>query len=1084
MGIKLKPHNEKAYDQVVEMFKTENRAAIIHPTGTGKTWIAAKLVENNERKKVIYLAPSINILHQFKKILIENGIKFNDGKNKTVERFTYQKLLQMLKNNELNLNADIIVLDEFHHCGAPEWGKAIEELLKQNPNAKVLGLSATPIRYFDENIRDMAEELFDGKVASEMTFTEAIEQGILNEYTHIAGINDSSKIIQEYERKIEKNPNEEKKEKAKRYLTQLRRALDDSVNGVSDLLEKNMTNKTGRYIVYCKDIKDMQEQMANVQSTFGKVNSEIEVYCVSSRRYDSTDKMVNISETQNMRQIRRFETAQDNGKLKLLFCVDMLNEGWHYPGLDGAIMLRPTSSPTLFAQQLGRILSVENNKKTVVIDLVNNADSIRIIENFYKELGKSKGKRVKSVLDGIKVTESVKDVRAIMEKLDSLVGRRAVLSNEEKLNLMLEYLDSIEGTDETFSVDSVYKGYNIGKMRSNLRASYWNGTLKIADETLKKFMEKGIIIEKPERIRTSTEEKYEFLVSMIGKDEEELKQARMYSGLTYDAARNHIQHSYNTGKLNLKPEQIHTLKQNGILHLSAQEKEELSKQYNFSQRDIAKILKEYSSLEEFIEKLKSGEIDYEFQEDTFVGERVLIVSKNPMTVEQKKVICSLAKAVGRSYMDFHRYLYINVDELYDSFRMNLNNREQEILALRFGLNGDNPVACRTIGELFGLSPSRVAQIEKRTLRKLCKYAGKIFIQDEDIDEINKQLAEIQIQEDGIAKLEEILILLYENDSIETDNLKLNLSEDQIEYLEQQYGFSELKTGKSLLNLREDLEHRLSNYYYYGLNEDISKRKTLEAKKERHERFVQNFSKLKERYLKEEDIFDPECVIPGIEIEQIKPVKDIQPDQIESISSLGISIDLLIYLHHFGLETIQDVKDLSENNEKMAEFLDKIQDESIRKNLKEMIEKHKGKESFLKKWESNPILDLTLEELDLKAATFTVLKRNRLVCVRDILDYAHYTETGDLRLRSKLRNFGRSRQEEVLNRLYKLGIIDEDGKITGITKNDTSQFILQIANAAQRRVDARIKAKKSQELLQEYEEKSLLGKDEKESSLET
>ena len=1086
MGIELKPHNQKGYNQVVEMHKTENRVAIIHPTGTGKTWIAAKLVEDNEGKKVIYLAPSTNIMHQFKKILIENGIKFSDGKNKTVERITYQKLLRMLKNNELNLNADIIILDEFHHCGAPEWGKAIEELLKQNPNAKVLGLSATPIRYFDENIRDMAEELFDGKVASEMTFVEAIEQGILNEYTHVAGIIDSSEIIQEYESKIEKSPNKEKREKAKKYLTQLRSALDASVNGVSDLLEKNMTNKTGRYIVYCKDIKDMQKQIANVQSTFGKVNSEIEVYCVSSRRYDNTGQIVNISEAQNMRQIKRFETAQDNGKLKLLFCVDMLNEGWHYPGLDGAIMMRPTNSPTLFAQQLGRILSVGNNKKTVVIDLVNNADSIRIIENFYKELGKSKGKRTKSVLDGVKVSENVKDVRAIMQKLDSLLGRRTVLNNEEKLNLMLEYLDSIEGTDEIFTVDSVYKGYNIGIMRTNLRTSYWNGTLKIADETLKKFMEKGIIIEKPERARTSAEEKYEFLVSMIGKSEEELKQATMYSGQTYKDVRASIQISYNKGSLNLSAEQIDILKRNGILNLSTQEREGLSKQYNFSQRDIVNIQKKYGSIEEFIRKFKNGEIDYKFKSDTFVGERILIASRNPMTVEQKKVICSLAKVLFGS--DFDRG-YIDADKLMDSLKI-LDDRKQKILTLKYGLNGENSVEFQEIGKLFKITSSRVRQIEADALMKIrSRYGKEILIQEDNADEINKQLAELQIQEESIAKLEEILILLYENDSLETENFKLNLSEDQIEYLEQQYGYPELKTGKAVLNLREDLEHRLSSYYYYGLNEDISKRKTLEAQIERNKKVIEIYNKLKERYLNDEDIFNPECIIPGIEIEHIMPVKEVTEDQIESISSLGISINLLTYLHHFGLETIQDVKNLSENAEKMSELLNKVQDENARNNLRKVIENLNKEHS-----EKSSSYYCTLFDLNFCVSTYNSLTRLGIKYAGDILKY-YDAEKGNFKPLLKIRGIGLKAYKEILDVLEKLGLIDENGQVIEVDKDngqqqndetidDMSEFTLDIANAAQRRVNVRTKAKKAQELLQDYEEKSLLGKNEEESSLET
>ena len=57
---------------------------------------------------------------------------------------------------------DIIILYEFHHWGAPEWGKAVEQLIKNNPNAKILGLSATPMRYFDGELHiDSAEPNFD-----------------------------------------------------------------------------------------------------------------------------------------------------------------------------------------------------------------------------------------------------------------------------------------------------------------------------------------------------------------------------------------------------------------------------------------------------------------------------------------------------------------------------------------------------------------------------------------------------------------------------------------------------------------------------------------------------------------------------------------------------------------------------------------------------------------------------------------------------------------------------------------------------------------------------------------------------------
>ena len=61
-----------------------------------------------------------------------------------------------------------IILDEFHRCGAKAWGQGAANLLKVYPQAMVLGLSATAIRYLD-NQRDMSDELFDGNIASEMT---------------------------------------------------------------------------------------------------------------------------------------------------------------------------------------------------------------------------------------------------------------------------------------------------------------------------------------------------------------------------------------------------------------------------------------------------------------------------------------------------------------------------------------------------------------------------------------------------------------------------------------------------------------------------------------------------------------------------------------------------------------------------------------------------------------------------------------------------------------------------------------------------------------------------------------------------
>ncbi len=76
------------------------------------------------------------------------------------------------------LQPSYIILDEFHRAGAECWGESTVALLRLCPDARLLGLTATNIRYLDNN-RDIAEELFDSRVASDMTLGEAIVRGIL-----------------------------------------------------------------------------------------------------------------------------------------------------------------------------------------------------------------------------------------------------------------------------------------------------------------------------------------------------------------------------------------------------------------------------------------------------------------------------------------------------------------------------------------------------------------------------------------------------------------------------------------------------------------------------------------------------------------------------------------------------------------------------------------------------------------------------------------------------------------------------------------------------------------------------------------
>lgn len=142
---------------------------------------------DNKNESFAYVAPTNVILDKFLDIIIDN--LFNDKKEslnkcKTIEQrvkkvekvlgsdihlLTYAGINENIKRGKIDLKVNRIVLDEFHHCGADIWGSSVEEFLKLNSEAKVLGLSATPIRMDGKN---MVEEMFDGKVASEITLKQ------------------------------------------------------------------------------------------------------------------------------------------------------------------------------------------------------------------------------------------------------------------------------------------------------------------------------------------------------------------------------------------------------------------------------------------------------------------------------------------------------------------------------------------------------------------------------------------------------------------------------------------------------------------------------------------------------------------------------------------------------------------------------------------------------------------------------------------------------------------------------------------------------------------------------------------------
>lgn len=408
MALHLFPHNQKAYEAAEYLLEKEGRAAIIHPTGTGKSMIAFQLVLNHENQRFLWFAPSEYIYQtQLENVCRQMG-DWNKGQNpfSNICFYTYAKLM----HNEAvieTLQPEYIILDEFHRCGAAEWGKSIEKLLSAYPNAKILGLSATNIRYLD-NQRDMAKEIFEGHIASEMSLGEAIGRGILPAPVYVCALYAYQEELKRLKQKITSSKNEKLQKENEELLEQLRRSLEHA-DGLEQIFARHMQKK-GKYIVFCSGKEHMEDMIQLAKVWFRQVDPEPRIY---RAYYDNPD----INE-----EFLHFK-VDDSDHLRLLYCIDMLNEGVHVENIDGVILLRPTVSPILYLQQIGRGLSAGKKQQPLIFDVVNNFESLYIIdslrdqaEEVYMQYGQRNGEK-KTFHDYFRVIDEVKESRQLFEAL-------------------------------------------------------------------------------------------------------------------------------------------------------------------------------------------------------------------------------------------------------------------------------------------------------------------------------------------------------------------------------------------------------------------------------------------------------------------------------------------------------------------------------------------------------------------------------------------------------------------------------------------------------------------------------------------
>ncbi|WP_432748586.1 DUF3427 domain-containing protein [Pectinatus frisingensis] len=320
----------------------KKKALLISATGTGKTFLSAFAIKESNSRHILFIAHREQILLQaeksYREILGKIDTGFLSGSEKNISADYVFATINMLAKDDIMrqfspTHFEYIIIDETHRAGAKSYQKVISYFRPRF----MLGMTATPERTDDFDIY----KLFDNNIAYEIRLQEAMQENLLCpfHYFGIADIEVAGMIV------------------------------DDNThfsNLVSEQRVQHIIEQAGFYgysgerlrgLVFCRTV----DEAAELSHKFNERG-----FCTIALSGIDTQGSRNDA-------ISRLEQPKRQGGLDYIFSVDIFNEGVDIPAVNQIIMLRPTKSPIVFVQQLGRGLRKEKEKDyLVVLDFIGN----------------------------------------------------------------------------------------------------------------------------------------------------------------------------------------------------------------------------------------------------------------------------------------------------------------------------------------------------------------------------------------------------------------------------------------------------------------------------------------------------------------------------------------------------------------------------------------------------------------------------------------------------------------------------------------------------------------------------------------
>jgi superfamily II DNA or RNA helicase len=329
----------------------EKKALVIAATGTGKTYMSAFDVKNIKPKKLLFIVHREEILKKaketFELLLPNEGLTFGlltgNHKQRNVDYVfatiqTISKCFYEFEKDEF----DYLVIDEAHHATSPTY----QTVLNYFEPKFTLGMTATPERSDGYNVFD----LFDNNVAIEVRLHEALEDELVIPF-HYFGITDIEGID----------------------------LSDVNIDDVAEITKRLKVNERVDFIIEKMDFYGHDGEKRKGLGFCASIDhAQYMASEFNKRGYKSVCLYgVDAPETRE-RYINRLESDYD--ELEFIFTVNIFNEGVDIPSVNTVLMLRPTNSPIVFIQQLGRGLRKHVDKSFLtVLDFIGNHNKTFLI---------------------------------------------------------------------------------------------------------------------------------------------------------------------------------------------------------------------------------------------------------------------------------------------------------------------------------------------------------------------------------------------------------------------------------------------------------------------------------------------------------------------------------------------------------------------------------------------------------------------------------------------------------------------------------------------------------------------------------